>query len=70
MPTNGNLSLFTAGGGHVWVNQLKLHTSAPIISEHAQFVNVSEVDIKFYGRLTVILFMRNEGCSKFFIISQ
>ena len=37
-----------AGGGHIWVNRLK--PRAPIIyayTEHAQFVDVAEVDIKW-----------------------
>ena len=36
--------LHMAGGGHVRVNQLKPRTPVYVYTEHAQFVDVSEVD--------------------------
>ena len=42
--TLGDFPMHIAGEGNIWVNRLKLHTPTACNTEHAQFVDVSEVD--------------------------
>ena len=49
-----------AGQGHVLVNRLKPHAPIYVYTEHAQFVDVSEVD---NGGVQWEQFLRDEGCT-------